>query len=49
MLQRFAAQRGDACPSPDVAVRGAAQLRRAGHVVRAGQGGHPGESGLIEV
>lgn len=51
MLQRFAAQRRDACPSPDVTVRGATQLRRAGHVGRAGQGRgyHPGERGLVEV
>lgn len=48
VLQRFAAQRRDACPSPDVTVRGATQLRRAGHVGRARQG-HPGERGLVEV
>lgn len=49
VLQRFAAQRGDACPSPDVTVRGSTQLRRTGHVGRTGQGCHPGESGLVEV
>lgn len=32
VLERFAAQRGDACPSPGVTVRGTTQLRRAGHV-----------------
>lgn len=51
VLQRFAAQRRDACPSPDLALRGAAQLRRVGHVggARQGRGHHPGESGLVEV
>lgn len=51
VLQRFAAERRDARPSPDVTVRGATQLRRAGHVSRAGKrrGHHPGERGLVEV
>lgn len=51
VLERFAAQRGDACPSPGVTVRGTTQLRRAGHVGRARQrrGNHPGERGLVEV
>lgn len=51
VLQRFAPQRRDACPSPDVTVRGTTELRRAGHVrrTRQGCGYHPGESGLVEV
>lgn len=51
VLQRFAAQRRDARPSPDVTVRGATQLRRAGHVGGAGERrrDHPGERGLVQV
>lgn len=37
MLERFAAQRRDARPSPDVSVRGATKLRGAGHIGRARQ------------
>lgn len=51
MLERFAAQRRDARPSPDVSVRGATKLGRAGHIGWAGQRGghHTGEGGLVEV
>lgn len=51
VLERFAAQGRDARSSPDVRVRGATQLRRAGHVVgaRERRGHHTGEGGLVEV
>lgn len=51
VLQRFAAQGCDACPSPGVTVRGATQLGGPGHVggARQGRRHHPGERGLVEV
>lgn len=51
MLERLAAQRRDARPSPDVRVRGATKLRRAGHIgwARQRSGHHTGEGGLVEV
>lgn len=51
VLERFAAQGRDARPSPDVRVRGATQLRRAGHVGGAGErrGHHSRKGGLVEV
>lgn len=51
VLERFAAQGRDARPSPDVILRGATQLRRAGHVggARERRGHHAGEGVLVEV
>lgn len=51
VLERFAAQGRDARPSPDVSVRGATQLRRAGHIggARERRWHHTGEGGLVEV
>lgn len=51
MLERFAAQGGDAAASPHVTVRGAAQLRRAARAGRAGKRGghHARERGLVQV
>ena len=50
VLQRFAPQWRDACPSPHVTVRGATQLRGARYVRGAGERGrHSGERRLVEV
>lgn len=50
VLQRFAPQWRDACPSPHVTVRGTTQLRGARYVRRAGERGrHSGERRLVEV
>lgn len=50
MLQCFAPQWRDACPSPHVTVRGTTQLRGARYVRGAGERGrHSGEMWLVEV